>query len=169
MAVTSSVVLPAQPDSGSTKIVPLGGDGYSSPQSQYVVDMDVDMDASGTSVKCTIDGDDRFLQIAVCLQVNNTNTTPTATQFEIKASEGFTFTSNTLPLAGWNSLTNMIYTPLPFFCSGSRGQWTVRTVNTDTFNLRLKALIFNFRIDAAHKIPLTVLTQSLRNTSGFTQ
>lgn len=163
------MTLPGQPDAGLAVIVPLGGDGYRDPQSMYAINMNVDMDASGSTCRCVINGDDRFLQIATILGYSNSDTTPTPHNLEIKTAEGVTFVFQDLPIIGGNGASqDATFSAPPLFSSGVRGQWTVRCDNVDTFNLQFKAIIMNFRIDAAHKVPLGVLNQGLRNQASWT-
>ncbi len=67
MAVSGTVALPAQPASGSTDYVPLGGDGKSAPIAYYIVNVEVAGDASGGTATTRIDFDTRYTSVVTWL------------------------------------------------------------------------------------------------------
>lgn len=50
MAQLESIILPNQPALGSVEYIPLGGDGWRSPQSAFLIDFQKTGDASGGNI-----------------------------------------------------------------------------------------------------------------------
>lgn len=63
MSVSSFVTLPAQPASGQSKFIPLGGDGSTSPLGCYLVELDLAGDAGGGTHLNGIIGDPRYTNL----------------------------------------------------------------------------------------------------------
>ncbi len=164
MAVTLDATLPDQPGGGTTQYLPLGGDGYTSPQSTFVVQASEDTDGSGGQIRININRDPRFLSVAVQIGFFNTNTTVGAIQVDIRTS-GVTF-QHTLPAAPINPGGTMtgVFMPPPYWHAD---RWSISMLNTDTFNLSMRLILLNFKIDAVHRVPLTLLNQGIQNYSSF--
>lgn len=63
MSVSESFTLPAQPTTGSSKYVPLAGNGYTAPQSAYAVAVQLSGDATGGSANITVRPDPQYASI----------------------------------------------------------------------------------------------------------
>lgn len=69
MAVTETVVLPAQPATGLVDYIPLGGNGYNAPMSAYSFQVTLASDASAGTNSITLEMDPQFLSLISYLQV----------------------------------------------------------------------------------------------------
>ncbi len=160
MSVNVSVTLPDQAAIGSTTIRPLGGDGYTSPQSYYLAQIDSTSDASGGTNTVNIVTDPQFQSV---VSVIHTSMLSGAAD-RLVALGLFTQESDIILSVIANMVVDsdvgqhLLYSPPPLFpCR------RVRAVcdNVDTENLELDAVIYNFKRDAFQKVPLAVLLASL--------
>lgn len=169
MAISQTVVLPAQPDAGHTEYIPLGGDGWISPGSSYAMDLQVTGDASGGLIVVTINPDVRFEAVVAYMQLQNNN--PTAQEYLFglnRLSAGGSVNmhnSGTMVNVGMNSLddSNILWEPPPVIAPTA---WSFITNNVDTIAYRYAMLIYNFNIRASEKVPLGIIFGSLPRTSA---
>ncbi len=162
MAITQTVVLPAQPAAGDVVYVPLGGDGLTSPQSMYEFSIDQTGDASGGNATIEIDRDPRFEQLIDFLNVQAVVTTAVLWQINIRRDRlRAVVGGSTIP----GVLTShAMYSPPaiidPF-------QWSMTIPNVDLQVSRLKGVVYNFNIQASEKVPLSILLASVRRSSNI--
>jgi len=165
MSVTQTVTLPNQPTVGSVILRPLGGNGYSSPMSMYVVQLySVTCDASGGQASLDLFTDPQFESVFNVVQVAIASPAASAqvrfdfftrraaaaglAKFEIQGTSSFDS----------DTASSCMLTPPPMF---DMGRVTVVTDNVDTETVRLNVILYNFRRDAAQITPLAVLLSSL--------
>ncbi len=165
MSVNESLTLPNQPTVGSVEIRPLGGNGYTSPHSAYIVKIfSVTCDASGGQASLDLFLDPQFEGVFSVIgaviasaagseQVrfdffDRASAVAGVTKFEIQGTLSFDADTG----------SSCFLTPPPMF---DQARLSVTTDNIDTETLRLSAIIYNFRRDAAQKTPLAVLLASL--------
>ncbi len=160
MSVNESLTLPNQPTQGSVVIRPLGGDGYTSPQSYYIASHQVDSDASGGTVTNNIVTDPQFQSVIAVANVSMISgaadrlvaigmfTEESAVRLEVIANM----------VLDSDVGQHLLYSPAPLFpCP------RIRCVvdNVDTEETTLKLVVYNFKRDAFQKVPLSVLLDSL--------
>ncbi len=163
MSVSNTVVLPAQPDSGELFIRPLGGNGYISPQSYYVLQIDLDSDASTGISTIRVDLDPQYQGVVALMSVKiSSGAADRQVRLdlfpEIWKDNGRRFAIQELVVVDSDVGQNLMFTPPPMFDIG-RVQSTFD--NVDTENQELVMIIYNFRRDAAQKVPLNVLLAAL--------
>ncbi len=169
MTIAETLVLPAQPALGSTEFIPLGGNGYTAPQSAFLVDMQVLGDASGGNISTRIDRDPRFEHLISLMQVESNNTAAVGYLFNLTRSVigtvGTLHQVGTTILDGITDITlsSALWTPPPMI---EPFLWQMFTENVDTFTVKFKCLVYNFQIDASQKIPLSTLLASVPRASS---
>jgi len=160
VSVTSAVQLPAQPTTGSSTIRPLGGDGYRSPQSYYLADIQLASDASGGTNTLNITTDPQYQSVVSLMHARmESGAADRLVQFSIFGE---------LELVGFSVIANMVqdsdvgqnllYSPPPVF-PVARCRATVDNVDTEVFVLNL--IVYNFKRDAFQKTPLNILLDGL--------
>lgn len=172
MAVALTVQLPEQPATGSVEEVPLAGDGIVSPHSETHVHMVLEADATAGLLVITIQLDPRW---SCLLNYCNWQCASLADRkgcsWRIQAGPDFFLGANMDLGTGPNfsavgSDNNSIWCPPPqmLFVPGMTS-WAPNIVfttdNTDTEDVELFVLIYNFRKDAPKRIPVTVLNSAL--------
>ncbi len=160
MSINASVTLPSQPATGSTVIRPLGGDGYTSPQSYYLAEITTASDASGGTITLNIVTDPQFQSV-----ISIVNLALLGASADVLASIGmFTQESDVVFQTIGNMLfdadagQHMLYSPPPLFpCR------RIRTVidNVDAQTFEFAILVYNFKRDAFQKVPLNILLDAL--------
>ncbi len=161
MSVSSSFSIPAQPTDGSLRLNPLGGDGYSAPQSMYVIDkFKVTDDASGGTATLDITMDPQFQAVLSLVSVNIGS--PAADR-DLRIDmylRGDDDPFSVHGLVDWQADigADLMFSPPPLF---DLGQLVLVTDNVDTETLVLQAIILNFKRDAFQRVPLNVLLASL--------
>lgn len=159
MAVTEIIALGDQPVTGEIRYVPLAGDGYTAPHSMYIANIDLAQDASGGVIAIRVTRDPRWEHLVGVMAFTNTNTTAAKSQFDITndASGPFFIVAGT-PVTLPGGTQSGVWVPPPIINPQS---FNIRAANVDTFTLTYAALIYNFRIDASKRIPLSVLLASV--------
>ncbi len=163
MSVTASLTLPAQPASGQVDIRPLGGNGYVSPQSFYLVNINLVSDASGGTNTITVNLDPQYQGVISLMQTRLLSAAADrivrlTLAPEIWAAVALSFSVQGTQVVDSDVGSNLMFSPPPLFDS-SRAEAIVDNVDTETFTLRM--LIYNFKRDAFQKVPLNVLLASL--------
>lgn len=162
MSILQDVVLPQQPGSGDVTFVPLGGDGWTSPQSMYYFSVDQTGDASGGVATIDVGRDQRFEQVIDFLEVQNIGG---AVVFRLDI---FRNTQSRAIACGTTLAETSISTALwsppaiidPF-------EWRMAIPNVDTIVSRFKGVVYNFNIRASEKVPLHIMLASVRRSSSI--
>lgn len=178
MSVSSTVQLPNNPDSGAVDLVPLGGDGFSSPISLYIVKVDLDSDAGGGNNRITIRFDVRYTSIVsyASLQITS-GAAAIGARLEIRTNgDENVAIQQELPVvsvSGSNTTNAMLWTPPALMVSAAHSATETDppvlrgTIdNTDTESQILTARIYNFDKRARELAPLHVLLASLTRSVG---
>ena len=170
MAVSSVITLPAQPASGSSVYIPLGGgDGWVSPISAYSVLNQVTMDASGTTATCRINFDARWQNILVYSSGLTTGVAGAQdfqtflVQQEPSASGHRARGFGTGIQLGINDECVYTWNP-PLILNQQRV--VISTDNTDGGVLLQFAWIFCFNIRVYEKVPLATILASIPSIAG---
>lgn len=166
MAITQVLKLPAQPSSGSAEIIPLGGNGWISPQSAFLIDMQVTGDATGGRITLTVERDNRFEHLISLIQLNSDDAAAAEFLFGIHRGKVVAQASGTQTNIGLTSLDNnqVAWNPTPMI---SPTKWTCVMNNVDTIEYKWLSLVYNFKIQASEKIPLSVLFSSLPRSASL--
>jgi len=158
MAIAQDVNLTDQPAVGSNKWIPLGGDGFTSPQSLYFFDIANTGDASGGNVVIQVFRDQRFENIASFIQVQVAGAA-TLVRFDVSREDtgrAIHVGSTVIDEAG--TFGALLWAP-PLIIDAQK--WALTLVNTDTEVIRFKGLVYNFDVQASEKVPLSVLVASM--------
>lgn len=177
MAVALVVDLPDQPAGGSAVEVPLAGNGYWSPHSETHVTAPLPGDASGGLQTITVSFDPRWTSIiAFCqLEIDSLGAPRNVTlrtQMGPDMFDGIVFNVQGLTSPGGiGALSPTTWYPVPQFYNFSTGQTPPNIVltksNVDSEDVVMHLLVYNFKIDAAKRVPLQVLYSCLpRGSSG---
>ncbi len=162
MAVSASVTLPAQPSgNGTVSIHPLGGDGYTAPQSSYTVSvLEVAGAAGGGAATLTINLDPQYESLVSVIQGQIVGiAAATAMKFRLRQEGGMSvFTQGIAPVDPEGTTARFNWTPGPLLRAD-----VIEMIadNTDGDTYRLSAVIFNFRKLASQTTPLPILLASL--------
>ncbi len=165
MAVNAAVTLPNQPATGSVTLRPLGGNGYSSPMSAYLVRLfAVTADASGGVASLDLFMDPQFESVVSFVSL----TAASAAASEQVRFDMYQRDAAAAGITRWefpgtmsfNSDTGstIAFSPPPLF---DIGRLSMNTDNVDTEQYFLSTMVYNFKRDAAQKTPLAVLLASL--------
>lgn len=161
LTITESFALPGQPAAGSNEFIPLGGNGFTAPQSAFLFDMQITGDASGGLVNFTINRDDRFEHIVSFLQIGSNNAAAIDYIMGISRKQGVTFQNvgktKTSGVTG-SDLAVIIWAPPPMIEPIS---WLAVVANTDLELFKFKGLVYNFNIRASEETPIAVLQASV--------
>lgn len=160
MSVAVTLNMPDQPAAGSVRLRPLGGNGYTSPQSNYLVTVNLASDASAGNNAITINLDPQYQSVVSLVQCQLESGTVDVPVFIAIFPEGIT------PSFGIQAVMdidpdvgqNLLYSPPPMF---NAVRLLARTDNVDTETLHLAAIIHNFKRDAFQKVPLNIILASL--------
>jgi len=161
VAISLTFRLPDQPAAGTTTFIPLGGDGWTSPQSAFLVQQTVTGDATGARVTLECEGDHRFEHLVSLLMFEARSATAVDYLFDIHRSAPVSFRNlGQTPLANFSSLdiTSVMWAPPPII---DPTKWVMITDNVDTIPYTWTTLVYNFNIRASEKVPLSVLFASL--------
>lgn len=160
MSVSITLTLPSQPAAGVVRLRPLGGDGYSSPQSMYIVDCDSVSDASGGVNTITVNLDPQYQSVISLIATQLESGTADVPVFITLHPEGLTPSFGVQKDMKFNSDvgSNLLYAPPPMF---NAVRVLTRTDNVDTETLHLAFIAHNFKRDAFQKVPLNIILASL--------
>ena len=168
MAVTSILTLPGQPTAGSSRLVPLNGDGFTSPKSLYEVQVTLTGDATGNQNTITINLDPRYVSLIARIEMVNLGG---STQVEFQLTQrlvGSGINSSLVGLTVVNTTSN--FSPCSAFWDPPGllpiDQLTCLVANVDTVVNVLNAWIYNYDINALNTVPIDILLRSLPRTSN---
>ncbi len=170
MAVTSIVALPAQPAAGSSRLVPLNGNGFTSPKSLYEVQVTLTGDATGNQNTITINLDPRYVSLIARMEMVNLGA---SAQVEYQLTQrlvGSGITSSQVGLTVVNTTSNLSPCSAYWDPPGLLpiDQLTCLVANVDTIVNVLSVWIYNYDINALNTVPIHILLRSLPRTSGST-
>lgn len=166
MAVDDTFTLPDQPATGSTRYIPLGGDGWSNPHSMYEITVSLIGDATGGQNVILVNMDGRWeCTVIVADGVISANLSRTLV-FEIRANGG-AFSRGIIDTKQGGAgigVASSQYSPPPLFDVQSialRGQ------NIDMETNILNVWIYNFRKGAKNRVPMNSLLASIPRASAI--
>lgn len=174
VAVTSNVILPAQPTTGRSVYTPLGGDGITAPHGCYLVQSSIVGDASAGLATLTIQGDARWTNLVAWVNLK-TAAAAGANDFAILIEDvaGSTvpaeFICGSMPqvaaaLFGTNSA--FLWFPAPIYNKGT-GRITAQQTNVGVGETYfVAAQIYCFNIDVAQRTPLPILQWNVPGVSA---
>lgn len=163
MSVTLEFALNEQPATGAVNLVPLGGNGFTAPQSMYEIQATLAGDVSGGTNKITFTQDPRFSSLLTL--ANNTyvgNTGPIEVGFEMRNTapagpfaRGF---SNASPLSTINGVIITVWNPPPIM---TMDLWACTTPNVDGDTSNFNAWVYNFNIRVLEVTPMFQILANL--------
>ncbi len=174
MAVTSEVVLPAQPTTGRSVYTPLGGNGVTAPHGCYLVNTSIAGDASAGVATLGITGDARFTNLFAWINPK-VSAAAAANDFVLTLEETSgstvpnTVVVGSLPqvaaaLFGTNA--SFLWYPPPVYFKGS-GRVGAQMNNVGVGEVYLCTLqVYVFDIDVAQKTPLPLLQWNVPGVSA---
>lgn len=168
MSVTESFTLPAQPNNGgAAHFRPLGGDGFTAPQSMYLVDdAELEADVSGGTSLISIIMDDQYESLiqSVTLQVTSVADAPLFS-FRIRnpaITDHSVWVNGAMPI--FNTVARITWVPSPMF---GIEKVTFQIDNVDTEDMFASLVVFNFKKRASELIPLNILLASLPRAASL--
>lgn len=170
MAVSETVSLPAQPTVGSSVFRPLGGNGYTAPQSMFIVDsFQTDGDGSGGLHSMLINSDVRFECVLAAVSINyvgSSTDAPLVCTVKTQNVTGVTYRANftLVNQAIGSNQARGLWTPPPIF---GMTQLTVQTNNVDGDDMTVSAVIYNFNRRASELVSLDKLLSSIPSAGNF--
>jgi len=163
MSVAFAVTIPTQPVTGALVYIPLGGDGFSAPQSAWgIVASTLAGDVSGGQAGMDVTLDDRYTSLVsfVAPQVNMGTEADLEVQMRLVGNTTPNMVENiTLVAAAITSDAAGLWIPPAWICPGGDQVCTVSFVapNTDGDTLVLSLLVYNFDIRAREVTPSGIL------------
>jgi len=164
VAVAEAFTLPAQPTAGGADFVPLGGDGWTSPQSMHILrDVLLTMDATGGNAVMTITTDVRFSQVVPWVQlgvIGAVDAEPFSMALVSRQRQGqgqsvqLQATSNFTALNG----ASAFWSPPPVV---DVDQIIITIANVDGDTLVVNGIVYNYKLRATEKVPIGVLLDVL--------
>ncbi len=161
MSVSSILQLKDQPANGTAEYIPLGGDGWTSPQSVWMIDSEVTGDATGGTNTISVVRDERFSNICPFMMIQTDGGSVLAlfrlfVGSPVRAAHvGPTIASATESFLMW----------IPPLVMASRS-WSVQVPNVDTEVIKFKLNIYNYRIRAPEEVPLDKLLASMPSSAA---
>ncbi len=165
MAVASTVQLPAQPTTGLTETIPLGGNGFSAPHSIVAVELELANDASGGLSSLVINMDPRYTSLVS--YITHTTTSAAAdphrcqiavfnTDCDLWADQPDTVVFNGSAV-GAAKPPGMLLKVVP----GQTPRITATWVNVDTETNIVNCRIYQFDRQMIHTVPVWLAMQNL--------
>jgi len=174
VSVTETVILPAQPASGSTFYRPLGGDGIIAPHSMIAINVVLAHDASAGFVRIDVRFDDRYSSLMPWCGI-----AVEGAAADVVARCVVSTGANNLPIVETPTLTQgpaglsdpncaLIWKPPPYVIPGGqdRGTMSFQVVNTNGDTSELSMYVLQFDIDVLRKTPLPILLASVGPMAG---
>ncbi len=162
-SVTETVTLPAQPTTGSTTFVPLGGDGFIAPKFAYAVrNFLLTGDATGTFVQQTIEMDERWCALVAFVEFTIQQATSADAEFQLSVSsdKSAELIDSGLQVAVNSSVSSLevghLWNPPPLVLPGAGDNARIRlqTLNVDGDIVRLSAYIYLFDVRVRETTPM---------------
>jgi len=158
VGVATDVNLTDQPASGDIKLVPLGGNGWTSPQSLYLFSVTSVGDGSGGGHVIQVFRDERFENICSFMQVQLI-APATIVRFDVSREGSGRATHNGLAVEDEGQTTSVLLWAPPLIIDAEK--WALTLINTNTESVTFKGLVYNFNIRASEVVPLNVLVASM--------
>ena len=169
MSVSETIALPAQPSTGRTALIPLGGDGFEAPISYTALEAQLTGDASGGNATIKVEIDDRYTQLLAYAVLSHDQSSAVAYRVDfqcttedqlIESGEIQGYASGTTGRIG-----NYIWEPPAALCAAAPGgqrpnlRYQAANVNGAQYVLNCKFLNFDRR--AREEVPLYVLLANI--------
>lgn len=168
MSVSETTSIPiAQPASGSVLFQPMGGDGWTSPQGRYEIDISLAMNVSGGTWRIAVQLDPQYMNLVALMQLETdqaSDTIPFAMDMKLKASTNIFRVAGDLLQLDSASCSRLWSVPPAIDVKDI----DFRLDNTDTFTGRATATIYVFRKGAQHIIPIDKIFQCLVRAGSVT-
>ena len=171
MSVSETVTIPGQPSgAGVVRYLPLGGDGWTSPQSCYYLESMVsEADAGAGTNQVTVNMDNQYSTVISTIQcsiLSAANAPEALFRIFYQGLNGLLLEAQrTLDLISFGTTATKQWNPAPLF---NPDIFTVVTENVDTEDLVVSAVMYNFRKRAVEEVPLAVLLASLPRDGSLT-
>ncbi len=173
MSVVGTTALPAQPTLGNAAFLGFGGDGYTAPIGEYLVDARVTHDASGGTASVTVTMDPRYTN-AVTWSNLIVSGAATAVEFLVSlardagTNEASLLVGGTMPVVAATLSTSnnsFMWFPPPMFYQGA-GELNFVTPNVDGDSSFLRMQIYLFNINVRQTAALPYLLQNFPASGG---
>jgi len=167
LSVSADVTLPAQPSVGAMKLVPLGGNGFNSPHSMYLIGgFGVAGDASGGNAVVSINMDDRFQCLCSVIESKvDTDAVAATTRLSIHAANIFSINVAALQVMDPTGDSRVVWSPPSLFNANLiKGVWANIGTGEDYL---LSCVIYNFDKRASELVPLSTLLASLPRATAL--
>lgn len=170
MAITVVLNIPGQPAAGALELVPLGGNGYTSPHSFYAFEVISAGDVSGGTNLVYVRPDERYTSLVPYVMTRVTGlAADVVVEVVIAATALDRVTQDqTIAFTTSNFAGHLVWRPPPMIIQtpGRTGsvdtpwlRW--ETANVDGEGLNCIGRIYNFAIDVREKISLPVILSSI--------
>lgn len=156
VSVVESITLPAQPTTGTTRYIPLGGDGYISPFAASAVrGFALTGDASSGVIETRVNLDPRFVALVSFVTIQIAQGTAADADFRIDVfnDEAAIVNSGAIEsiasLINSNEVSRTYRPPANLMPGGDKTQFVraqVLNVNGDVFQMDLFVYLFNIRV-----------------------
>lgn len=178
MTITTNLQLPDQPGAGEVTVVPLGGNGFLSPQFLQAFTVTVASDASGGAHNLRIRFDPLYCSVLACVSIRiNAATADSAVKAEIMGSQHpvtnvateVARMVNTLPIitVAGAAQTSILWVPPPIIMVGRQGlpsiapKLDIIVANIDTESLNCTGIVYCFDKLAKENVPIEKILGSL--------
>lgn len=173
MAITETVLLPAQPAAGNVRAVPLGGDGMVSPFQVTEVRVDQTGDASGGNIICNVVMDPAYISVVASMQhgVVNPGAAFTSRMDVIpRPFAGINFVYGATPDGAAVDFFNL--SPTPYLLeriapNDNAPRIAFNKANVNGESVTCTAIIYQFILEARVKVPIDRILGSV--PFGFAQ
>ncbi len=165
MSVADTFKIPANPTAGGLEYIPLGGDGWSAPQSAYVANLQLASDASGGTSALTIELDPQFLALVSYVQTVVSGTSADVPSRRTIGCSTFESIHNAEDAEQGEATTAVrLWKPPGIMATETAGfvpNIISKIPNTNGETHFLVCRIFNFQKRARERSPLWILLQNL--------
>lgn len=169
MSVSATLQLPGQPAKGSSRFTPLGGDGTRAPLGCYLVDLQIDGDASSGEATLTINLDRRYTNLIALMNPSATSTSA-GPEFHLSMAQqtgSDIVVLGTMPQIALETINAAFlwYPPPIYYVQEGRARLVM--ANTDaTEDYRLFAQIYCFHPEVTRITPLPMLQWNVPGVSA---
>lgn len=172
MAVSITLNVPDQPAQGGLEFLPLGGDGKTAPLGCYLLDAQIDGDASAGNAGININLDPRYTNLVAFInfQADSTTAGPEFILQLRQTGTGSTVTGprivGTAPQVALSGIASFLWYPPPIYYPGA-GFISLTCLNVDaTETYSINAEIYCFDIDVRKLAPLYLLQLNVPGVSA---